>query len=103
MRMIAMAVAAAALFVAPLAASADTLPITDISSQAAITVDPGGVGVRVGHDRFDSRRRDRRVHDRFESRNRDRVTVRGRRDCRTETTRTETPRGVKIVKKKVCD
>ena len=56
MRQLAFAAAAAALFVLPLSASAAPLS-TDLSSQA-IEVGPGGV--RVGHDRYDSRRRDER-------------------------------------------
>ena len=93
MRQLAFAVAAAALFVLPLPASAAPLS-TDLSSQS-IQVGPGGV--RVGHDRWDSRRRDRRVHDRFESRGG------GRGGCRTVTIRERLPGGgVKIVKKRDC-
>ena len=55
MRQLAFAVAAVALLVLPLSASAAPLS-TDLSSQ--IEVGPGGV--RVGHDRYDSRRRDER-------------------------------------------
>lgn len=64
-----LAVAAAALFALPLPASAGPLS-TDLSSQS-IEVGPGGV--RFGHERLESRRRDRViVHDRYESRHRDR-------------------------------
>ena len=56
MRAFAFAVAIGALFALPLPASAAPLT-TDLSSQA-IEVGPGGV--RVGHDRYDSRRRDER-------------------------------------------
>jgi hypothetical protein len=69
MRAFAFAVAAAAFFALPLPVSAAPLS-TDLSSQS-IEVGPGGV--RVGHDRWDSRRRDRMVHDRWESRRRDRM------------------------------
>src|SRR5215216_2366826 len=55
MRKLLLAVAAGALFALPLPASAAPVS-TDLSSQA-IEVGPGGV--RVGHDRYDSRRRDR--------------------------------------------
>jgi len=55
MRKLLLAVAAGALFALPLPASAAPVS-TDLSSQA-IEVGPGGV--RVGHDRVDSRRRDR--------------------------------------------
>jgi hypothetical protein len=65
MRKFVLAVAAGALFALPLAASAAPLS-TDLSSQS-IEVGPGGV--RVGHERFDSRRRDG-----------DRVIVRERRE-----------------------
>ena len=69
---------------------------TDLSSQS-IQVGPGGV--RVGHDRWDSRRRrDRRVHDRFESRGRG-----GGDGCRTVTIRERLPGGgVRIVKRRDC-
>jgi len=67
---------------------------TDFSSQVDIRVGPGGV--RVGHDRYDSRRRDRRIHDRDESRGRDRR-------CVTERTTRTTPSGRVIREKKtVC-
>jgi hypothetical protein len=92
MRTFAFAVAAAALITLPLPAVAG--PLTDLSSQS-VQIGPGGV--RIGHDRFDSRRRDRRVHDRWESR--------GRRggDCRTVTIRERLPGGgVKIVKRREC-
>jgi hypothetical protein len=69
MRHFVFAVAAAVLFVLPLPASAAPLS-NDLSSQA-IQVGPGGV--RVGHDRWDSRRRARMVHDRWESRRARRV------------------------------
>ena len=95
MRTFAFAVAAAALLTLPLpAAVASPLP-TDLSSQS-IQVGPGGV--RVGHDRWDSRRRDRRVHDRFESRGRG-----GGGGCRTITIRERLPGGgVRIVKRREC-
>jgi hypothetical protein len=54
MRAFACAIAAGVFFALPLPASATPLSI-DLSSQ--IEVGPGGV--RVGHDRSDSRRRDR--------------------------------------------
>jgi hypothetical protein len=54
MRAFACAIAAGVFFALPLPASATPLSI-DLSSQ--IEVGPGGV--RVGHDRYDSRRRDR--------------------------------------------
>jgi hypothetical protein len=80
-------------------------PLTDLSSQS-IQVGPGGV--RVGHDRHDSRRRDGR--DRFESRGRDRRDrdeSRGRggegRGCKTVTVRERLPGGgVKITKRSSC-
>ena len=87
-------VVAGALFALPLPASAAPLS-TDLSSQA-IEVGPGGV--RVGHDRWDSRRRDRRVHDRWESRGRG-----GGPGCRTVTIKERLPGGgVKIVKRREC-
>lgn len=92
-RLFAFAGAAVALLAIPLPAMAAPLA-TDFSSQVRIQVDPGGV--RVGHDRYDSRRRDRRVHDRFESRGRDRR-------CVTERTTRVTPSGRVIREKKtVC-
>ena len=54
MRIVALAAAAAVLFFAPAPASAAPLS-TELSSQ--VTIGPGGV--RLGHDRFESR--DRRV------------------------------------------
>lgn len=93
MRAFAFAIATGALVALPLPATAGPLS-TDLSSQA-IEVGPGGV--RVGHDRWDSRRRDRRVHDRFESRGG------GRGGCRTVTIKERLPGGgVKIVKKREC-
>ena len=72
-------------------------PLTDLSSQT-IQVGPGGV--RVGHDRYDSRRRDRRVHDRFESRGRG---GQGGGGCRTVTVKERLPGGgVKITKRSSC-
>ena len=66
---------------------------TDLSSQS-IQVGPGGV--RVGHDRYDSRRRDRRVHDRYESRGRGG-------GCKTVTIKERLPGGgVRIVKRREC-
>ena len=95
MRTFAFAVAASALLILPLPAVAGPLP-TDLSSQS-IQVGPGGV--RVGHDRWDSRRRDRRVHDRFESRGRGG----GGGDCRTVTIKERLPGGgVRIVKRREC-
>jgi hypothetical protein len=94
MRAFAFAIAAGALFALPLPAAAAPLSI-DLSSQS-IQVGPGGV--RVGHDRWDSRRRDRRVHDRYESRGRG-----GDRGCRTVTIKERLPGGgVKIVKRREC-
>jgi hypothetical protein len=96
-RLFAFTGAAAALLAIPLPAMAAPLsteaPLaTDFSSQVDIRVGPGGV--RVGHDRYDSR--DRRVHDRFESRRRDRR-------CVTERTTRTTPSGRVIREKKtVC-
>jgi hypothetical protein len=55
MRAFAFAIAAGVFFALPLPASATPLSI-DLSSQS-IEVGPGGV--RVGHDRYGSRRRDR--------------------------------------------
>jgi len=70
MRKLLLAVAAGALFALPLPASAAPVS-TDLSSQA-IEVGPGGV--RVGHDRFESRRRDRVIV-------RERVARPGRGEC----------------------
>jgi hypothetical protein len=96
MRAFAFAVAAGMLVALPLPVTAAPLSI-DLSSQS-IQVGPGGV--RVGHDRWDSRRRDRRVHDRRESRGGDR---RGDRRCVSETTTRTTPSG-RVVREKrtVC-
>lgn len=94
MRTILFAVAAAALFALPATASAGQAgtTTTDISSQS-IQVGPGGV--RVGHDRWDSRRRGR-----------DRVIIRGRgrdRDCRTVTVRERLPGGgTRTIKRREC-
>jgi len=69
-------------------------PLTDLSSQS-IQVGPGGV--RVGHDRYDSRRRDRR--DRSESRGRGGQGG----GCKTVTVRERLPGGgVKIIKRSSC-
>jgi hypothetical protein len=92
---IAIAAAAAALYVLPVSAAPLAAP-TDLSAQPRIEVGPGGV--RVGHDRWESRRRDRRIHDRFESRG-DR---RGG-GCRSVTIRERLPGGgVRIVKRREC-
>jgi|tagenome__1003787_1003787.scaffolds.fasta_scaffold17937649_1 hypothetical protein len=91
MRTFAFAVAASALLILPLPAVAG--PLTDLSSQS-VQIGPGGV--RVGHDRWDSRRRDVRVHDRYESRGRGA-------GCRTVTIKERLPGGgVKIVKRREC-
>jgi len=90
---IASAVVAVVAFSLPAMAEA---PVTDLSSQS-IQVGPGGV--RVGHDRYDSRRRDRRVHDRFESRGRGGQGG----GCKTVTVRERLPGGgVKITKRSSC-
>jgi hypothetical protein len=87
--------AVAALLAMSLPATAEPSS-TDLSSQS-IQVGPGGV--RVGHDRYDSRRRDRRVHDRYESRGRGG----GERSCKTVTIKERLPGGgVKIVKRREC-
>jgi hypothetical protein len=87
MRRFAFVIAAGTLFALPLPASAagPMGPMTDVSSQ---------VNVRIGHDRWDSRRRDRR----------DRVIVRDRGpSCRTVTVKERLPGGgVKITKRKSC-
>lgn len=94
LRIFAVTSAVAALLAIPLPAMAEPAS-TDLSSQS-IQVGPGGV--RVGHDRYDSRRRDRRVHDRFESRGRG-----GGGSCRTVTIKERLPGGgVKIVKRREC-
>ena len=94
MRTLAFAAAACALLTLPLPAVSSPLA-TDLSSQS-VQIGPGGV--RVGHDRWDSRRRDRRVHDRFESRGRG-----GGGDCRTVTIKERLPGGgVRIVKRREC-
>lgn len=106
MRSILFAVAAAALFALPVTASAGQAgTTTDISSQS-IQIGPGGV--RVGHDRWDSRRRDgrrderviiRRGHDRWDSRRRDRRD----RDCRTVTVRERIPGGgTRTIRRREC-
>jgi hypothetical protein len=91
MRRFLLAAAAGALFALPLSASAAPLS-TDLSSQIRVGPD----GVRVGHDRYDSRRRDRR---RGET-----VIIRDRKpSCRTVTIRERLPGGgVKIVKRRDC-
>jgi hypothetical protein len=90
---LAAAVAAAGTFSLPAIAEA---PLTDLSSQS-IQVGPGGVS--VGHDRYDSRRRDRRVHDRFESRGRGGQGG----GCKTVTVKERLPGGgVRITKRSSC-
>jgi hypothetical protein len=104
---IAIAAAAAALYVLPVSATPLAAP-TDLSAQPRIEVGPGGV--RVGHDRWESRRRDRRIHDRFESRGDrrggDRFESRGDRrggGCRSVTIRERLPGGgVRVVKRREC-
>lgn len=85
---------AAVAFSLPVMAEA---PLTDLSSQS-IQVGPGGV--RVGHDRYDSRRRDRRDRrDRFESRGRGGQGG----NCKTVTVKERLPGGgVKITKRSSC-
>ena len=96
LRIFAVTTAVAALLAIPLPAMAETSS-TDLSSQS-IQVGPGGV--RVGHDRYDSRQRDRRVHDRFESRGRGGGGGGG---CRTVTIKERLPGGgVRIVKRREC-
>jgi hypothetical protein len=87
MRAFVLAVAAAVLVALPLPTTAAPVS-TDISSQS-VTIGPGGVRV---HDRWESRRRDRRIHDRYESRGRDRR-------CVTEYTTRTTPSG-RVVREK---
>jgi hypothetical protein len=91
MRPCVFAVAAGILVALPLPTTAAPLS-TDVSSQS-IQIGPGGVRV---HDRWESRRRDRRIHDRYESRGRDRR-------CVTEYTTRTTPGG-RVVREKrtVC-
>jgi hypothetical protein len=94
MRHFAIAAATVALLAISGPVSAETFNATDLSAQS-VTVDPGvGVGLRVGHDRFQSRRRDR-----------ERVIVRDRRpSCKTVTIRERTPSGAtRITKRKSCD
>jgi hypothetical protein len=87
------AVVAVVAFSVPALAEA---PLSDLSSQS-IQVGPGGV--RVGHDRYDSRRRDRRVHDRFEPRGRGGQGA----GCKTVTVKERLPGGgVKIIKRCSC-
>jgi hypothetical protein len=93
MRNFAFLIAAGTLFALPLPASAAG-PMTDVSAQ--VRIDAGPVGVRVGHDRWDSRRRNRR--ERVIIRDRDRGP-----SCRTVTVRERLPGGgVKIIKRKSC-
>jgi hypothetical protein len=91
MRTFVLAAAVGALFALPLPASAAPVS-TDLSSQIRVGPD----GVRIGHDRFDSRRRDRRRGDT--------VIIRDRKPaCRTVTIRERLPGGgVKIVKRREC-
>ena len=91
MRAFAFAVVAGILVAFPLPTTAAPLS-TDLSSQS-VQIGPGGVRV---HDRYDSRRRDRRG-DRIESRGR------GDRRCVSETTTRTTPSG-RVVREKrtVC-
>ena len=98
-RIFAFAGAASALLIVPLAPLVSTAaPLsTDLSSQNVPNVEVGPGGVRVGHGRYDSRRRDERDRD-------DRVDPRRRdRGCKTVTTREQLPGGgVKIVKRREC-
>lgn len=97
MRKFVFVIAAGVLFALPLPASAAG-PMTDVSSQVSIDAGRGGVGVRVGHDRYDSRRRDRRGRDRVIIRDRDRD-----RSCRTVTVRERLPGGgTKVTKRRDC-
>ena len=79
------------LVLAGAAALAIALPVsTQVSAQPAVEVGPGGV--RVGHDRWDSRRREEYRERRGE-----------RRDCRTVTVREHLPGGgEKVIKRREC-
>ena len=93
MRKFAFVIAAGALFALPLPASAAG-PMDDVSAQS-VTISPGGVRV---HDRYDSRRRERRGRDRVIIRDRDRD-----RSCRTVTIRERLPGGgTKVTKRRDC-
>lgn len=103
----ALAAVAAAFFVLPVSAGPIVAP-TDVSAQPRIEIGPGGV--RIGHERWQSRRRDRLVHDRWESRRRDRLVHNrwesrgpGRPGCRTVTIRERVPGyGVRVIRRRSC-